>query len=102
MTTLTIHPAALTEAETAARWYEDSRPGHGMTFRREVDQVIGRIGDHPAGYQLLGDRFRRAFLRRFPFVVVYRIVADEIEIIAIVPTRADPVAAALLIGNRSS
>lgn len=97
-----IDPRALAEADAAARWYEERRPGHGAQFRREIDHVIGQIAVHPEGYQLLSGTLRRAFTRRFPFVVVYRIAGGEVQVIGALPTQADPTVVSLLLDARAS
>lgn len=99
--TLQVDPRALAEADSIARWYEEHRPGHGWRFRHEIDHVFARITEHPEGYQMLADRFRRAFTRRFPFVVIYRVTTDQIQVIGVMPTRADPTIVSLLMDTRA-
>jgi len=99
---LQIDPQALAEADTAARWYEEHRPGYGDRFREEVDRVLSRITDHPTGYQILNGQYRRAFTRRFPFVVVYRVRCATIHVVGVMPTPVDPAAVAALLQARSN
>lgn len=100
--TLSIHPRALGDAKSAAAWYEERRPGHGDRFRREVDHVLSRIHEHPESYQALNARYRRAFTRRFPFVVVYRVASDAIQVLGVMPTAADPTLVSLQMDQRSN
>lgn len=97
-----IDPRALAEADSTARWYEARRPGHGALFRREIDHVLARVAEHPEGYQLLSGTLRRAFTRRFPFVVVYRIACGEVQVIGVMPTQADPTVVSLLMDARAN
>ncbi|HLO39988.1 MAG TPA: type II toxin-antitoxin system RelE/ParE family toxin [Phycisphaerales bacterium] len=97
---LWIDPRALAEAEDAARWYEARTPGAGARLRREIDSVFDRITEHPDIYEALGGSFRRAFTRRFPFAVVYRVTPQEVQVIGILPTRADPLANAIVLASR--
>ncbi|MFO0835786.1 MAG: type II toxin-antitoxin system RelE/ParE family toxin [Phycisphaerales bacterium] len=93
---------ALAEADATARWYEARRPGHGAQFRLEIDHVLSRVAEHPEGYQPLSGTLRRAFTRRFPFVVVYRIAGGQVQVIGVVPTQADPTVVSLLMDARAS
>lgn len=92
-----IAERALAEAEAAAERYEAHRPGQGTRFRHELDHVLTNIRERPELYQSLTREFRRAFLRRFPHVVVYRVLHDRIQIIGVAPTKADPTGLARLV-----
>ena len=35
------------DIQTAALWYEEQRPGLGMRFLGELDEVFGRIENNP-------------------------------------------------------
>ena len=100
---LQITDAALAEAAAAADAYEGKRPGHGAKFRIELDHVLSMILEHPDLYQKIGRivaaevhvdvaACRRAFLRRFPFVVVYRVTTRELTVLAVMPSMRDPLA----------
>ncbi|MCC7390175.1 MAG: type II toxin-antitoxin system RelE/ParE family toxin [Phycisphaerales bacterium] len=91
-----VAPRALAEAEAAAVWYEEFRPGYGRMFRRELDAVLLRLRENPTGFQAVNPLYRRAFLRRFPFVVVCRVRPDRVEIVGVLPTKADPALLAML------
>jgi plasmid stabilization system protein ParE len=87
-----VLPEAEREAEAAADWYEQRRPGLGIEFVAELVAVLdglvesperhGRLADHPA--------YRRARLRRFPFSAVFTIHGDEIEVVAVAHGRRFP------------
>lgn len=97
---LELTERALAEASAAADWYQTRQPGHGVQFRREFDHALRHIGEHPEAYQAVNEVFRRAFLRRFPFVVVYRVLPDVVEITGVLPTRSDPTVLELLTATR--
>jgi len=55
-----------------------------MDFHTEMESTIDRIKLWPKSFSPIGDGFRRAVLRRFPYQVVYRIEsADRIRILVI-------------------
>lgn len=99
---LVIDPAALADAHATAAWYEERRPGHGARFRSNLDFTFEQIAKHPELYQQMDHRFRRAFVRQFRCVVVYRVTPDAIQIIGVMPTRADPTEMALLAKLRTA
>jgi hypothetical protein len=66
-------------------------------FRQEVDTAVTAIQASPrsAGHLLnfessLVSELRRKNLRAFPFFVLYGIVADQLIIGSIIPSRSDP------------
>jgi plasmid stabilization system protein ParE len=87
--TIEIGPRALCEARAIAQWYDRRRPGYGPVFRLKFDELLDRIADHPNGYESVNARYRRAFVRHFPIVVVYRVWSDRVEIIGVRPTQAE-------------
>ncbi len=78
-----LHPEAIREARVARQWYEDRSPVAGAAFLSELDYAIGQVTDDPdrhAGY-LQGTQ--RYLLKRFPYLVVYRVTAKRIQVVAV-------------------
>ncbi len=76
------------EGTEAALRYEDERAGLGGEFLAELDAAMESIAAHPLHhprYEAIADEhsFRRVVLKRFPYVVVFSIVGDEILIVAV-------------------
>jgi plasmid stabilization system protein ParE len=71
-------------------------------FVREVEHAVQRVREWPERYPLTRKGRRRFVLLKFPFDVVYRIVENGIEIVAVAPQQASWVLAASLIGARTS
>lgn len=63
----------------AYSWYETEQTGLGEEFRRVVEAQLSAIARHPAAYQKLDERFRRAGVRRFPYVGVFE--HDDVRVI---------------------
>ena len=74
----------------AATAYEATRPGLGRAFLDEVRGVRFRIEEFPEGCPEVYAGLRRALVHRFPYGVIYRVTAEAIQILAVLPTRADP------------
>ncbi len=85
-----IHPAALAEADAAQEWYAKRSPGAAEAFLTELDNTIERISQHPDSYQLYEFKARRALVRRFPYLIVFRKTPGAIEIIAVAHARPYP------------
>ena len=71
-------------------WYEGQEAGLGAEFRKAVDELVDRIGETPLAYPERYRGNRRAILRRFPYVVWYRIAGDSAIVLACVHGRRDP------------
>jgi plasmid stabilization system protein ParE len=87
-----VLPEAEREAEAAADWYHQRRPGLGDEFIAELVDVLDALGEGPERHARLGDHpsYRRAKLRRFPFSAIFLIHADEVEVVAIAHGRRLP------------
>jgi plasmid stabilization system protein ParE len=90
---MTLPILLLTDAETdlagAKAWYRRNSPQFEEEFAACVDEILQRIQRYPTAYEAEGP-YRRAFLRRFPYRVVYRPTATEIVVVAILHTSRDP------------
>jgi plasmid stabilization system protein ParE len=85
-----IHPLALDEAEAAAEWYRKRSHGAAGGFLNELDRTIDLISRHPKQYQSYEFGTRRAMLRKFPYLIVFREGTGGIEIIAVAHGRRRP------------
>ena len=88
MRTFRIEPVAQTELEAAATWYENAREGLGLEFLGEVERVLARIeleetfATTPIA-AVSGGVVRRAFVERFPYIVVFVETDDLRKVIMI-------------------
>ncbi len=78
-----IHPAAVEEAEKAARWYRERSARSAAQFVEEVSHAIDRILAAPERWPSGPHGTRKFLLRRFPYAVVYRELPSAIQILAI-------------------
>jgi len=83
-------PAAQTEFEDAALWYETKRAGLGVDFVTEVQLVLDKIAHQPTRYPLAFADIREAPVSRFPYCVYYRAKPNRIVILAIFHSARDP------------
>jgi toxin ParE1/3/4 len=90
-----IEDAARDELYAAVAWYEQKRSGLGREFFAEIQRTLALIERHPGLAtpvpRVPAERgVRRLPLRRFPYAIVYREQAVEIQIIAIAHHKRKP------------
>lgn len=78
-----FRPQAEAEALEVRRWYEDRRQGLGREFGQAVDDIVARIGENPLAFPRAHGETRRATLRRFPYAIYFRILDDDIVVLAV-------------------
>ena len=78
-----FHPAALAEAEAAVEWYGQRSERAAARFLDELDWVIGQVSSSPNRFPIFDFGTRRMLLRRFPYFVVFRETATQLEVIAV-------------------
>jgi len=82
------------EAGEASRWYDAQRAGLGEEFLIAIDKVLELIEANPdAGSRVPGvsdDDVRRILVRRFPYQVLYILLPDRIQVLAVAHERRRP------------
>lgn len=62
-------------------WYEDKVKGLGHEFLNSIEAKISEIVEHPGTFGSKGNpRYREALIRKFPYVIVYKIYEKKKEI----------------------
>ena len=82
---LFVLPEAEDEVLEAMRWYEQRRAGLGVEFVGGVEHALVRIAEAPErfGSWPADHRYRRALLDRFPYLVVFELRPEGIEVVAV-------------------
>ncbi len=86
----TFRPEAQIDVLEARDWYERQQQGLGDSFKDSLDHIIVRVETMPQMYAVVFSNVRRGKLRRFPYVIYYRILSDRIEVIAVLHGSRDP------------
>ena len=84
---------AAVEVREARAFYADRDPHLGDHFVAALDAAVSRFVERPRAFPSLlrPDVVRRARLRRFPYVVLFRLIGSEtIEVLAVAHTRRRP------------
>jgi plasmid stabilization system protein ParE len=76
--------------EDAFWWYECQRSGLGLEFLLAFDAAVESLCRLPEGHELVALRTRKALLRRFPYLVLYAVEAEQVLITAVFHGRRDP------------
>ena len=85
-----VRRAAELDIAEAQIWYETQQSGLGGEFRAEVSGVIDRLAATPLIYQLVHCEIRRAIVRRFPYLIWYRVDAETVVVLACTYAGRDP------------
>lgn len=79
---LIYHPDAEAEFIEAAQFYERRVPTLGVQFLDAADRAIGVIQEAPERWRIIEGDVRRYLMRRFPYAIYYRLLPDELRILA--------------------
>ncbi|WP_407186377.1 type II toxin-antitoxin system RelE/ParE family toxin [Bradyrhizobium centrosematis] len=88
-------PPALYEGSSGrprrcSQWYSTHAPHVVPQFRDALRAALIRIAEHPKQFAPAYKDLRRALLRRFPYIVVFRERDDAVYVIAIFHTSREP------------
>jgi|SRR5437899_6975809 len=78
-----FRPEAVEEIDATFQWYEEKRAGLGEEFFSAFLRQLDRIQESPEGWAVLYRQVRACPMRRFPYVIYYRLLPDRINIIAV-------------------
>ena len=74
---------ALLDLQQAHDWYNSRRAGLGITFVLRTKTKLLSLGNAPEAYALIWHNVRATTIKRFPYIVYYRIQSDHVEVLAI-------------------
>jgi toxin ParE1/3/4 len=77
-----LHVEALEEAKASRQWYAQRSPRAALRFMSELDHAIEAIAEHPLRWPEHLHGTRKYRLRRFPYLVVYRVLSDRVQVVA--------------------
>ncbi|MBI1321945.1 type II toxin-antitoxin system RelE/ParE family toxin [bacterium] len=77
----------LREART---WYERQRTGLGDLYLDYVEEAFELVALNPDLFPKVFENNRLVRVRRFPYIVVYRVDDDQITIVAVYHCSRDP------------
>ena len=90
MRPLRVRPLAETDVQAAFDWYQIQTAGLGHEFLRAVDACYARIERWPEAFPVVYKGYRRALLRRFPYLIYFSVSDAAIEVVACVHGKQHP------------
>lgn len=81
---LSYRPEIEDDVCDAAVWYDDKQTGLGDEFVAEYVSAIRRIQSNPLLFAVAGNGLRPCRLKRFSYIIHFRIEGDYILIVALV------------------
>jgi toxin ParE1/3/4 len=85
-----VRRAAEVDISEAQVWYDSQRSGLGGEFRTEIFRVFDRVAETPFIYQRAHRDVRRAIVRRFPYLIWYRVTDETVIVLACTYAGRDP------------
>lgn len=83
-------PQARNEYTEAVEWYARQSPGLDKRLRADFRTIRARLITNAWQFPITLRDTRRASLRNFPYVVIFRIAGESVQIIAFFHTSRDP------------
>ena len=87
---LILRPEAISDIEFARDWYEEKQGGLGHVFVRRVLEALDRIAVMPELYATVWQDVRFYRVKRFPFVVYYRMRGGVVDVLAVLHGSREP------------
>jgi len=85
-----FHPEAVDETHAARIWYGERSQSAADSFLTELDHGIESISETPERWPQFVRGTRRYLFHRFPFQIIYRVMKDRIEVVAVAHGRRRP------------
>ena len=78
-----LRPEAIQDILDTLEYFESLHPGLGQTFLDRLDEGLARIRAMPEMYGLVWRNVRAMRLRKFRYVVYYRVQPACVEVLAV-------------------
>jgi len=87
---LILKPEAENDLGEAIEYYQSKRKGLGLKFLKCVQKFFYRITKNPLHYPLKSNQFREAYIQKFPYIIIYEIIDNEIVVFSVFNTYQNP------------
>ena len=85
-----FHAEAESELQAEATYYEQHTRGLGARFTREVEAAVNLACAFPYVGSPYKYATRRVYPKKFPFSIVYRVLGEEVIVLAVAPFAKKP------------
>lgn len=86
---LIIQEEASLEVLEAYIYYENAQKGLGEKFMKQLNNYFRRILSNPKHFQLKRN-YREAFIKKFPYLIVFDIIDNKIIVLSVFNTYQNP------------
>jgi plasmid stabilization system protein ParE len=87
---LRVSDLANRDLRAAFDFYERQQAGLGGYFMACLLADLDALPDHPGIHSVVGGNWHRAWAKRFPCAIYYKITGAEITVNAVIDCRRDP------------
>jgi toxin ParE1/3/4 len=81
---------AAADLDEATEWYDRQSPGIGDEFQRQFEDDAIYIAEAPARWPIYHGTIRRFLMHRFPYVIYYDLVSENVRVLRVVHCSRDP------------
>ena len=78
------HPAIEQELREIIDYYNQCSESLGVEFLNEFERQIFKIAALPTQWQIVESDIRRALMKRFPYVIYFRVLANDVLRVTVV------------------
>ena len=87
---LELKEEAVLDIKEAYLYYEEQRIGLGNRFLETLKTYLERVQNYPEHYQIKRKPYREAFIKDFPYIIIYEIEESKIIVYAVFNTWQNP------------
>lgn len=87
---LILKSRAENDLAESIEWYESQQKGLGKRFIEQIDLYFDKIQKNPMNFPMKRKPFREAYIRSFPYIIIYELIATEIIVYSIFHSSRDP------------
>ncbi|MBA0882835.1 type II toxin-antitoxin system RelE/ParE family toxin [Flavobacterium undicola] len=88
--TLEIKEEAVLDIKEAYLYYEERKIGLGDRFLDTLEIYLERVQQYPEHYQIRRKPYREAFIKDFPYLIIYEIEGAKVIVYAVFNTWKNP------------
>lgn len=78
-----FHEGVEEEAEAAVVWYAERNVAAARAFADELKVAVASIAEDPTRLPTLGPERFFFLMKRFPYLLVYRVLDDRVQVLAV-------------------
>ena len=87
---LVLKPRAIQMQKDAYDWYESQKSGLGELFLKELDNNYLKLQSFPTAYSKGEGKYRHSQLKKFPYIIVFKIINTQVLVYAVFHTSRNP------------